>query len=65
LRQLADHLAARRRNAVEADEPTGLMSHHFAHDEPAWLFLERLLGEIASCDGAHWLMVDEIFKLPR
>jgi hypothetical protein len=61
---LTSHLSARRRGCVDAAEPTGVMSHHLAHDEAAWLFLERLLGEISLCDGAHWLSVDEIFRLP-
>ena len=65
LAQLTTHLAARRRGEADAGEPTGVMSHHLAHDEPAWLFLERLLGEISACDGAHWMRVDEIFRLPR
>lgn len=64
LGQLVGHLAARR-SAGAFDEPTGVMSHHLAQDEPAWLFLERLLGEISSCDGAHWLTVNEVFRLPR
>jgi hypothetical protein len=65
LDRLTAHLAARRQGAADAGEPTGVVSHHLAHDEPAWRFLERLLGEISSCDGAHWLMVEEIFRLPR
>ena len=63
LRQLAAHLAARRRGEADGDEPSGVMSHHLAHDEGAWRFLERLLGEVSDCDGAHWLSVDEIFRL--
>jgi predicted deacetylase len=63
--RLRVHLAARRQGTADADEPTGVVSHHLAHDEPAWLFLERLLGEISSSDGAHWLSVDGIFRLRR
>jgi hypothetical protein len=65
LAQLTAHLAARREGAADSAEATGVMSHHLAHDEEAWAFLERLLEEIAACDGAHWLMVDEIFRLSR
>ena len=64
LAQLVAHLAARRSGAADAEEPTGVMSHHLAHDERTWEFLTRLVGEIGACDGAHWLMVDEIFRLP-
>jgi len=64
LGQLVGHLAMRRAEGA-FDEPTGVMSHHLAQDEPAWLFLERLLAEISACDGAHWLKVNEVFRLPR
>lgn len=63
--ELVAHLAGRRKALLPQEEPTGVMSHHLAHDEAAWDFLARLLDEISVCDGAHWLTVDEIFRLSR
>ena len=43
LEGLIAHLKARRGGAADAAEPSGILSHHLAHDEAAWDFLERLL----------------------
>jgi hypothetical protein len=64
LAQIVSHLAARR-EAGWSDEATGIMTHHLAQNEQTWLFLERLVSEVSTCDGAHWLTVDELFRLPR
>jgi hypothetical protein len=36
------HLAARRNRTADADEPTGLLTHHLVHDPATWRFLEKL-----------------------
>jgi hypothetical protein len=37
-------LLARRRRAGDFDAPIGLLTHHLAHDEAAWAFLEWFLA---------------------
>jgi hypothetical protein len=47
------HLRARRAGTVDAAEPTGLLTHHLAHDEGAWAFADRFLGVIADHPAAR------------
>lgn len=42
------HLRARREGRVDADEPTGLLTHHLAHDEGCWNFIDALLGRMRA-----------------
>ncbi|WP_164516350.1 polysaccharide deacetylase family protein [Minwuia thermotolerans] len=52
--RLADHLAQRRRGEVE-DEPTGLLTHVWINDEPAWEAIDAVLGLVAAHPAARWL----------
>jgi hypothetical protein len=54
------HLEGRRTGAVDAAEPTGLLTHHACHDEEAWRFLERLF-ETTRTAGARWRATVELF----
>ncbi len=46
---LIKHLRARRERRVDTDEPTGLLTHHPAHDEGCWSFIDsRCLAGCAS-----------------
>ncbi|MDH3593485.1 MAG: polysaccharide deacetylase family protein [Rhodospirillales bacterium] len=61
------HLEARRRagtGRADADpsEPTGLLTHHLAHDEPAWEFLERLLPVLTRHPAASAIPVFDVFN---
>jgi len=58
---LAAHLAARREGSVDPDEPTGLLTHHLAHDEPGWSFLAELSERLAPRPGLRWLGAAEAF----
>lgn len=49
--------------AAAADEPTGLMTHHAAHDEALWRFLDRLLAVTKSHQAVRWLTAKEAFAL--
>lgn len=49
----------RRRNT--GDEPLGLLSHHLAHDEPSFEFLEKFLAIAAHHEGADWPSVKALF----
>lgn len=59
LGELVAHLAARRAGAVDAAEPTGVLTHHLAFDEGCWGFLEELLRRTRSHPAVRWLNVAE------
>ena len=56
------HLAARRTGAVEAAEPTGILTHHACHDEAAWSFLERLFETTREAAGVRWRDAAGLFR---
>ncbi len=58
---LAAHLAARREGSVDPGEPTGLLTHHLAHDELGWTFLEEVSERLASRPGLRWVDAAEAF----
>lgn len=62
LHALLGHLAARRSGAVEALEPTGLLTHHARHDEAAWNFLERLFATTRAAPGVRWRDAAGLFR---
>jgi len=53
--RLVGHLAARRNNEVDADEPTGLLTHVWAQDEACWAALEAVLRLVTDHPAACWL----------
>ena len=59
LGELVAHLAARRAGAVDAAEPTGVLTHHLVLDEGCWGFLEGLLRRTRSHPAVRWLNVAE------
>lgn len=61
LAMIERHLAARRAGAVDAAEPTGLLTHHACHDDAAWRFLERLFA-FTRDSGARWHAAAELFR---
>jgi hypothetical protein len=61
---LIAQLRARRLGEVDADEPTGLLSHHPAHDEPAWAFLEALLDRLVEHPAARFVEAGDAFAAP-
>ena len=58
---LADHLEARRRGRADPEEPTGLLTHHLAHDEPGWAFLEETAERLSRHPAVRWLSAPEAF----
>lgn len=60
LRQLVSHLQAKRDSTADATEPTGIMTHHLAHDNHCWDFLQRLF-EFLDGSGVRWLNPDQLF----
>lgn len=55
------HLRARRAGTVDADEPTGLLTHHLAHDEAAWAFVDRFIERTRAHPAARWLPASALF----
>ncbi len=49
------HLAARRLGRADADEPTGLLTHHLALDAACWGFAEQLIRRVADHPAGRWL----------
>ncbi len=61
LKLVCDHLEARRLGDVDADEPSGLLSHHLRQDELAWQFLAEFLARTAAHPGTEWLNPGALF----
>ncbi|MPY71153.1 MAG: hypothetical protein GEU92_13820 [Alphaproteobacteria bacterium] len=55
------HLRARREGEADAAEPTGLLTHHLAHDNGCWDFIGRFVSETADHRAAEWLSAAEAF----
>ncbi|MBI1244665.1 MAG: hypothetical protein GC202_06635 [Alphaproteobacteria bacterium] len=61
LGQIVAHLKARLDGSADPDEPTGVLSHHLAHDDAAWDFLARILVRLKSHRTARLLDPRDIF----
>ena len=58
---LTGHLRARRAGHAEAHEPTGLLTHHLAHDGACWAFLDTLLARLTEHPAARFVTAAEAF----
>ena len=56
-------LLEQRRRQGRWDEPIGLLTHHLAHDEEAWRFLDELLLFPPLQEAAHWPDASSLFDL--
>jgi len=56
------HLSARRQGKADANEPTGLLSHHADHDEASWQFIDNFLQRTIAHPAVRWPEVGEIFQ---
>lgn len=59
--QFLTHLSARRQGLADANEATGLMTHHGWHDEAVWRFLPELFRRTSAHPGARWIDAREAF----
>ena len=59
LSAIVGHLAARRRNEVDAQEATGILTHHLVMDEACWMFLATLIERTLAHPAVRWLAVEE------
>jgi peptidoglycan/xylan/chitin deacetylase (PgdA/CDA1 family) len=63
LERIVAHLAARRAHACDADEPTGLLTHHLAFAGAAFDFVDDLLRHTRPRRAAVWLDAAHAFAL--
>ena len=61
LSRVVAHLRARREGGCDADEPTGVLTHHLAFDVPAWDFVDALLAASTPHPACAWLDVRQAF----
>jgi hypothetical protein len=62
IKQLVEHLAAKRNGLVDAQEPTGYLTHHIDLDDEAWEFSQQLADLVKHHPGARWLPPSVVFK---
>jgi hypothetical protein len=55
------HLASKRAGEADPSEPTGLLTHHLAHDEDAWRFIDQFVAAIAAHAAARWRTSRAVF----
>ena len=58
---LIRHLQARRLGEVDAEEPTGILTHHLVQDDPTDAFLHRFIAISSAHPAARWLDPVEAF----
>jgi hypothetical protein len=58
---LIGHLDARRSKEVDAEEPTGILTHHLIQDEATDTFLRKLAEITEVHRAARWLDATEVF----
>ena len=61
LTALTDHLAARRQGAADPVEPSGLLTHHLAHDTASWALLDALLARLSAHQAIEFVAADRAF----
>jgi hypothetical protein len=55
IERVVAHLRARRTGEADADEPTGILTHHLAFADDAFAFVDALLRETSRHPAAAWL----------
>jgi hypothetical protein len=61
LETLTAHLRDRREGRADAEEASGLMTHHKVQDEDVWGFTARLIAETAAHPAVRWCPAEELF----
>ncbi len=62
LDDVVSHLQGRRDGTLDADEPTGLLTHHLDHDEDIWKFVEDLTLRLNAHDATRWVTFNELLE---
>ena len=58
---LVQHLVARRNGYRDADEPSGILSHHLAMNKATWHFLDELLQFLKEHPAVEFVGAEEIW----
>lgn len=61
LRDMIEHLTARRVGEADPTEPTGLLTHHRDTDDACWRFLDALMARTRAHGAVQWLTPSEIW----
>ena len=61
IEQIVEHLRGRRLGRYDAEEPTGLLTHHRAQDDKSYAFIARLVESLAAHPAAVWMDARTIF----
>jgi len=61
LAELIGHLAARRAGSVDAEEGTGLVTHHAVMDAAGWRLASRLGAAVTAHPAARWVDPADLF----
>jgi hypothetical protein len=64
LKDAIEHLSARRLGHVDAEEATGLMTHHLVMERDSKEFVREFVAHTTQHRAARWLNTDEIFPAP-
>lgn len=59
-----DHLAAKRTGSADPDEATGILTHHLAHDDACWAFIEKFGHLTAKNPAVVWRRASDLFPVP-
>ncbi|MFT5486501.1 MAG: hypothetical protein ACI9JL_004468 [Paracoccaceae bacterium] len=59
-----DHLVAKRTGSADPAEATGVLTHHLAHDEACWVFIEKFGRLTASSPAVVWRRAVDLFPVP-
>jgi hypothetical protein len=65
LQRTIEHLRARRENQVDAEESTGVLTHHLDLDPAAWDFLDALLAATRAHPAVQWCAARALFTSGR
>lgn len=61
LEGIIEHLRARRLLEVDAEEPTGILTHHLVQDEATDPFLQRFVSITRAHPATRWLAAENAF----
>lgn len=58
LDEIVRHIAARRQGQADVIEPTGLCTHHLAHDDETWDFVNALITRTLGHKAVRWIGIE-------
>ena len=65
LAKLVTHLRARREGDADAEEPTGILTHHLVQDSESYRFILKLIAVTQAHPAVRWLDAHEVFPRTR